>query len=376
MVTTTTTTAATTASARTATWRRSRWWEFVRTQRLATVALVIIVLFVVAAIFAPLLAPYGATEQIRTAIRHAPDGRYWFGTDDLGRDIYSRVLYGARTSILISVTTVVVSGAIGTAIGVLSGYFGGRWLDSLLQRIMDAIIAVPGLVLLLFLAAVLGPSIRNTIIALIILIVPAFSRLARGEMLRVREEPYVEAARANGCGTVRILVRHGLPNLFAPPGHAAFYRELATSPRYRSLVHLSRLDVGTTWAALNLGLTFRDCYFHILASYDDGETSRFGPGAAHLRELLRYAIERGLARFDFTIGDEPYKRDWCENEQRLFDHSAAATLRGLPAAALAFGWGRAKRAIKKSAPLWTAVQRLRAAAGSLRKPAKSEKPEE
>jgi ABC-type dipeptide/oligopeptide/nickel transport system permease subunit len=216
MVTTATTTAATTAPARTATWRRSRWWEFVRTQRLATVALLIIVLFVVAAIFAPLLAPYGATEQIRTAIRHAPDGHYWFGTDDLGRDIYSRVLYGARTSILISVTTVVVSGAIGTAIGVLSGYFGGRWLDSLLQRIMDAIIAVPGLVLLLFLAAVLGPSIRNTIIALIILIVPAFSRVARGEMLRVREEPYVEAARANGCGTVRILVRHGLPNLFAP----------------------------------------------------------------------------------------------------------------------------------------------------------------
>jgi ABC-type dipeptide/oligopeptide/nickel transport system permease subunit len=216
MVTTTTTTAATTAPARTAPWRRSRWWEFVRTQRLATIALFIIVLFVVAAVFAPLLAPYGSTEQIRTAIRHAPDGRYWFGTDDLGRDIYSRVLYGARTSILISVTTVVVSGAIGTAIGVLSGYFGGRWLDSLLQRIMDAIIAVPGLVLLLFLAAVLGPSIRNTIIALIILIVPAFSRVARGEMLRVREEPYVEAARANGCGTVRILVRHGLPNLFAP----------------------------------------------------------------------------------------------------------------------------------------------------------------
>src|SRR5262245_191288 len=201
-----------TAPARTA--RRNRLWEFARTQRLATVALFIIVLFVVASIFAPLLAPYGPTEQIRTAIRHAPDGQYWFGTDDLGRDIYSRVLYGARTSILISVTTVVISGAIGTAIGVLSGYFGGRWLDSLLERIMDAIIAVPGLVLLLFLAAVLGPSIRNTIIALIILIVPAFSRVARGEMLRVREEPYVEAARANGCGTVRILVRHGLPNLF------------------------------------------------------------------------------------------------------------------------------------------------------------------
>ena len=117
---------------------------------------------------------------------------------------------------------------------------------------------------------------------------------------------------------------------------------LRPSPRYRSLVHLSRLDVGTTWAALNLGLTFRDCYFHILASYDDGETSRFGPGAAHLRELLRYAMGRGLTRFDFTIGDEPYKRDWCDTEQQLFDYSTATTVRGLPAAAMTFGWGRAR----------------------------------
>jgi CelD/BcsL family acetyltransferase involved in cellulose biosynthesis len=163
----------------------------------------------------------------------------------------------------------------------------------------------------------------------------------------------------------KAFARMGVPNLFAPTGHAAFYRELTTSPRYRSLVHLSRLDVGSTWAALNLGITFRDCYFHILASYDDGEVSRFGPGAAHLRELLRYAIARGLNRFDFTIGDEPYKRDWCDTEQPLFDHAAARTLRGLPIAAVAFGWSRAKRAIKKSA-MWNAVQRLRAAAGSLR----------
>ena len=170
----------------------------------------------------------------------------------------------------------------------------------------------------------------------------------------------------------KAFARMGVPNLFAPTGHAAFYRELATSPRYRSLVHLSRLDVGTTWAALNLGLTFRGCYFDILASYDDGETSRFGPGAAHLRELLRYAIERGLNRFDFTIGDEPYKRDWCDAEQQLFDYSAATTLRGLPAAAMAQGWARVKRAIKKSAPLWNAVVRLRAASGSLRKQAKPE----
>lgn len=161
--------------------------------------------------------------------------------------------------------------------------------------------------------------------------------------------------------------RMGVANMFARPGHAAFYRELATSPRLRSLVHLSRLDVGPTWAALNLGLTFRDCYFHILASYDDGEVSRFGPGAAHLRELLRLATERGMKRFDFTIGDEAYKRDWCESEQRLYDYSAAVRLRGWPTAMLSLGWRRMKRAIKQTAPLWNAAQRVRSMIASLRK---------
>jgi CelD/BcsL family acetyltransferase involved in cellulose biosynthesis len=161
--------------------------------------------------------------------------------------------------------------------------------------------------------------------------------------------------------------RMGVPNMFARPGHAAFFRDIATSERTRSLVHLSRLDVGGTWAAVNLGLTFGDCYYHVLASYDDGEVSRFGPGAAHLRELLQHAIKRGCKRFDFTIGDEPYKRDWCETEQQLFDHSAAVTLRGQPAAALALGWRRAKRAIKQSAPLWNAVVRVRTTVAALRK---------
>ena len=161
--------------------------------------------------------------------------------------------------------------------------------------------------------------------------------------------------------------RMGVGNLFAKPGHAAFFAELATAPHMRGLVHLSRLDVGGTWAAVNLGLTFRDCYYHILASYDDGEVSRFGPGAAHLRELLKFAIERGLRRFDFTIGDEPYKRDWCDSEQLLYDYAAAATLRGLPVTALALGKRSAKRMIKHSAPLWALVVRMRTTVAAWRK---------
>ena len=196
--------------------RRSMFWRFVRTQPMAAAALLVIVAFVVLAALAPWVAPFGATEQNRTAFQQPPGAQFLFGTDDLGRDVFSRVLYGARTSLLISVITVVLSGTIGTAIGVVSGFFGGKWIDSLFQRVMDTVLSVPGLVLLLFIAAVLGPSIRNTIIALTFLIVPAFNRVARGEMLRIREEPYVEAARANGCSTARILFRHGLPNLFAP----------------------------------------------------------------------------------------------------------------------------------------------------------------
>ena len=162
----------------------------------------------------------------------------------------------------------------------------------------------------------------------------------------------------------RAFARMGVPDLFARSGHVAFFREIAAS---RNFVHISRLDVGATQAAINLGLTFRGCYYHILASYDDGEVSRFGPGAAHLRELLRYATEHGMPRFDFTIGDEPYKRDWCDNEQALYDHVSAATLRGAPFVWLSTAWRRLKRTIKHNATLWAAVVRVRSTFGLLRK---------
>lgn len=200
-----------------------------------------------------------------------------------------------------------------------------------------------------------------------------------GEMGEVRfADPQDSAEIARTLETLIVqkeksFARMGVPNMFARPGHAAFFRDIASGERTRGLVHISRLDVGDIWAAINLGLTFGDCYYHVLASYDDGEVSRFGPGAAHLRELLQYALRRGCKRFDFTIGDEPYKRDWCETEQQLFDHSAAATLRGWPSATLADGWRRAKRTIKHSAPLWNAVVRVRSTVASLRK-GKSEKP--
>ena len=190
--------------------------RLLRRQPLGVAAGVIVVVLVVAAALAPVIAPFDPTAQQREHFLQIPGGPFLMGTDDLGRDIFSRVLYGARTSLLVAVCTLAVGGVLGVAIGVVSGYFAGGWVDTLLQRVMDTLMAIPGIVLLLFVAALLGPSIRNTVIALSLLVVPSFNRVARGEMLRIREELYVESARAAGCSTWRILRRHGLPNLLAP----------------------------------------------------------------------------------------------------------------------------------------------------------------
>ncbi|MCL3838251.1 ABC transporter permease [Aeromicrobium duanguangcaii] len=190
--------------------------RYFKEQPLGAAAAIIIVVFVALAALAPWLAPYNPLAQSRDEIMVPPGGGHLMGTDELGRDVLSRVMYGARTSLLISVATLAIGGLIGLVLGIVSGYFGGTWIDTVIQRVMDSLMAVPSIVLLLFVAALLGPSIRNTILALALLVVPAFNRVSRGEMLRIREETYVEAARAVGCSTPRILFRYGLPNLMAP----------------------------------------------------------------------------------------------------------------------------------------------------------------
>ena len=163
----------------------------------------------------------------------------------------------------------------------------------------------------------------------------------------------------------RWFARMGVANLFAKPGYAEFYRALATDPATRHLVHVSRLDVGATAAAVNFGLTYRDCYYHMLASYDDGEVSRFGPGAAHLLDLLHLAIDREFRIFDFTIGDERYKRDWCDTELKLYDFIAPATWRGALVAMPMLAAQRLKRRIKQTPVVWNLFSAGRALFGSL-----------
>jgi CelD/BcsL family acetyltransferase involved in cellulose biosynthesis len=161
------------------------------------------------------------------------------------------------------------------------------------------------------------------------------------------------------------LTRMGVPDLFARPGYREFFLDVATCGDLREFVHVSRLRVGSTIAAANLGLMFRGRFYHLLMSYQDGELARFGPGAAHLRELLRNATERGFHTFDFTIGDEPYKREWCDCAEKLYDHLAAAGIRGVPAVIFYTAAVRMKRFIKQTPVLWQAVGTLRSRVGAV-----------
>ncbi len=177
----------------------------------------------------------------------------------------------------------------------------------------------------------------------------------------------------------RALLQMGAGNLFARPGYSEFYRALATDSRTQSLVHISHLNCGPDLAAVDLGLIFRGTYYLVLASYDAGELSRFSPGTAHLHELLRYAIDRKLTTFDFTIGDESYKRDWCDGPQKLYDHLSAATWRGIfvvvPFAAKLW----LKRQIKQTPMLWRPLSEARKLYGSLRHgvlPSKAKAPDD
>jgi len=163
----------------------------------------------------------------------------------------------------------------------------------------------------------------------------------------------------------RWLARRGITGIFARPGYSEFFLDIATNLKTRHLVHVSRIEVGPTFAATNLGLVFGDCYYHLLASYEDGLLSPYGPGALHLRELMAHAIRLGLKRFDFTIGDEPYKLEWSDTYLELYDFAEAATWRGVPAYATSRVLHRMKRVIKQTPWMWRLFSSARSAIGAL-----------
>src|ERR1700738_4176547 len=178
----------------------------------AVVGLVVIAAFIVRAMFAPLIAPYDPIATSWTLVRKPPSALHWFGTDDLGRDILSRVIYGARASLVAGAISVGIALLVGVPFGLLSGYRGG-FIDALISRITDAMLACPFLILAIALAAFLGPSLGNAMIAIGISTTPIFVRLTRGQVMNVKVEDYVEAARAIGNPRWRIAIVHILPNI-------------------------------------------------------------------------------------------------------------------------------------------------------------------
>jgi peptide/nickel transport system permease protein len=178
----------------------------------AVLGLVVLALFIAAAVLAPLIAPYDPNAQTWTAVRRAPSAAHWFGTDDVGRDVLTRVIYGARASLMAGLVSVGIALAIGVPLGIVSGYLGG-FIDALVGRITDAMLAIPFLILAIALAAFLGPSLRNAMIAIGITTTPILLRLTRGQVMAVKVEDYVEAARAIGNPRWRIAIFHILPNI-------------------------------------------------------------------------------------------------------------------------------------------------------------------
>ena len=190
----------------------ARAWRRLLRRKSALLGLMIIVVLILVALLAPLIAPYDPAHQSWTAIRKPPSTQHWFGTDESGRDLFSRVIYGARASLLAGVVSISIALTFGVPIGLLAGY-GGRWIDALIGRITDAMLAVPFLILAIALAAFLGPSLQNAMIAIGVTATPIFVRLTRGQVMAVKVEDYVEAARAVGNPPVRIALRHILPNI-------------------------------------------------------------------------------------------------------------------------------------------------------------------
>ena len=184
-------------------------------RRVAVAALIVIVLFVLAAVFAPLLAPYDPTATSWSAIRKAPSFAHWMGTDENGRDVLSRVIFGARASLLAGAVAVAIAAGIGLPTGLLAGFARG-WIDAVLSRIVDAVLACPFLIMAIALAAILGPNLTNAMIAIGISTAPRFMRVARAATLEAAALEYVEAARAIGNPPWRVAVFHILPNIVPP----------------------------------------------------------------------------------------------------------------------------------------------------------------
>lgn len=199
-------------------WRKSEAWRVLAVfskNRGAVIGAVIITSLVLLALFADFIAPYGALGLVPEETRQRPSRTHLMGTDRLGRDVLSRVIFGARLSLLIGLVSVCIGATIGTTVGLGAGYYGG-WLETVTMRVVDAMLAFPGILLALTVIVALGIGIRNVMIAVGIATFPGYARLTRGAVLSAKENVYVDAAHVIGCSGFRIMFRHIFPNVIAP----------------------------------------------------------------------------------------------------------------------------------------------------------------
>ncbi|MFJ7734181.1 nickel transporter permease [Lysinibacillus sp. NPDC097231] len=194
-------------------WREG--WRSFKKSKISLIGAGIVLFFILLAIAGPMIAPEGSNEQDLSKRLLAPSSEHWFGTDDFGRDILSRVIHGAQISLWVGFFSVVLSVIVGSLLGIIAGYYG-RWIDTIISRLFDIMLAFPSILLAIAVVAVLGPSLQNALIAIAIINVPNFGRLIRSKVLSVKEEEYIVAAKAVGMRDSRILFSHILPNSMTP----------------------------------------------------------------------------------------------------------------------------------------------------------------
>lgn len=194
---------------------RNRTLQKFLSNRAAVLGAILVGFFALLAILAPLITGYDPLQTSFTAIRKPPSALHWLGTDELGRDLFSRMTYGARTSLMAGVVSVCIAMIVGVPFGIVAGYFGG-WADSIISRLIDAMLAIPFLIMAIALAAFLGASLTNAMIAIGLSAAPVFARLTRGQVLSIRNEEYIEAAQVLGLRHPRIILRYILPNAMSP----------------------------------------------------------------------------------------------------------------------------------------------------------------
>lgn len=228
-------------------WRQGR--RFARHAG-ALLGLAVVVAVALAAVFAPTLAPYGP-QEFTPEVLQGPSSSHLFGTDELGRDVYSRVLYGARISPVVGVVAIVIASMIGTALGLISGYAGGL-SDNVLMRGMDMLLAFPGILLAIVIIAALGPGLRNAMIAVAISFIPLFARVVRADVLVEREKDYVAAARVLGASGARIVFREILPNVWSP---VVVLATLGVAGAILAAAGLSFLGLGASPSTSEWGVT-------------------------------------------------------------------------------------------------------------------------